>query len=531
MKLPTRITAAIATAALVSSLSAAVPPPPGVVIHHVPASEKLYIGSPSLCVLPDGTYLASHDLFGPGSQEHKLATGRLYRSADKGKTWSHLRDFNGFFWQGLFVHRGAAYALGTDKHHGRMVIRRSTDGRTWTDPTTPGNGVLAEGEWHTAPMPVIEHEGRVWRAIEDAMGGTKWGERYRARMMSAPMDADLLDAANWTFSNPLPRDPSWLDGDFAAWLEGNAVVDPQGGIVDVLRVDNSRVPEKAAIVRISKDGKTTSFDPAKDFTDFNGGAKKFTIRKDPRGGGYWALASIIPERHQDPSLGRPGGIRNTLALVHSVDLRTWERRSILLYHPDLAKHGFQYVDWQYDGDDMIAACRTAWDDEEGGAHNNHDANFFTFHRWKNFRDLTRKDDVPMPEPAMVSHETVGLSIKGSDFEIGILKDGEKAFGNRSYKWREIPPPLAGMSFTRIGGGTKAVLKVAAKADTELRIATSESRALPDLRGWTRDTAGFHYDDAGNSPMEVFTRQIKKGETLVLPRGSWTGSILIFPADP
>ena len=27
----------------------------------------------------------------------------------------------------------------------------------------------------------------------------------------------------------------------------------------------------------------------------------------------------------------------------------------------------------------------------GGAHNNHDANFLTFHRWKGFRALTMKD--------------------------------------------------------------------------------------------------------------------------------------------
>jgi hypothetical protein len=49
------------------------------------------------------------------------------------------------------------------------------------------------------------------------------------------------------------------------------------------------------------------------------------------------------------------------------------------------------VDWLFEGDDLIAACRTAYDDEEGGAHNFHDANFLTFHRFKNFRRLTMKD--------------------------------------------------------------------------------------------------------------------------------------------
>src|SRR5512138_3152415 len=40
---------------------------PGVVIDHRPASSGLYIGSPSLVVLTNGDYLASHDLFGPKS--------------------------------------------------------------------------------------------------------------------------------------------------------------------------------------------------------------------------------------------------------------------------------------------------------------------------------------------------------------------------------------------------------------------------------------------------------------------------------
>lgn len=503
-------------------------PPPGTVIHHSPASSKHYIGSPSLCILPDGSYLASHDLFGPGSKEHELAKGRLYRSTDQGKSWSHVTDFKGFFWQGLFVHRGAAYALGTDRHHGRVVIRRSTDGgKTWTDPQTSTDGVLAEGLWHTAPMPVIEHEGRLWRAIEDAEGGTKWGERYRARMMSAPVDLDLLDAKSWTFSNPMARDATWLGGDFRAWLEGNAVASPEGEMLDILRVDNSKLPEKAALVRISKDGRTASFDPAEGFIDFAGGAKKFSIRKDPEGGGYWSLATIIPERHADPLPDRPSGVRNTLALVHSKDLRSWETRCILLYHPDVSKHGFQYVDWQFDGTDLIAACRTAWDDEEGGAHNNHDANFLTFHRWKNFRSLARTDDVPMPELAVITHETAELLIKGVSFEIGTLRDGEKAFTNRSYGWDGVPASMSGHSFVRLAGGEKGLVTVTAKSAATLTIATVPGEKRPDLSAWSASGESFRYTDGGKTEMKIFTRPIAKDETVQIPRGNWTGSVLIF----
>jgi hypothetical protein len=297
---------------------------------------------------------------------------------------------DGAFWSTLFVHRGALYLLGPDKHHGNVLIRRSTNGGiNWTSPTNGATGLLrGDGQYHCAPMPVIEHAGRLWRPMEWRNPPIAWGINYRAGMLSVPVDADLLNATNWTCSNFLPSDRAWNGGDMGAWLEGNAVVTPAGQMVDVLRVQTQSLDEKAAIVHISPDGRTASFDPATGFIKFPGGAKKFAIRFDPRTKRYWALASIVPDPH---ATGDPGRIRNTLALTTSTDLLNWEVRCILLRHPDVARHGFQYVDWQFDGEDIIAACRTAFDDAEGGAHNNHDANFLTFHRFPNFRRLTQAD--------------------------------------------------------------------------------------------------------------------------------------------
>ncbi|NUQ65731.1 MAG: exo-alpha-sialidase [Pirellulales bacterium] len=365
---------------------------PGIVIDHIPASTGVYIGSPSLAVLPNGDYVASHDHFGPKSTEHTRALSAVFRSADRGETWKKISQVDGAFWSSLFVHRGALYLLGPDRHHGNVLIRRSSDGgQTWTSPTGSTTGVLRDnGEYHCAPMPVIEHAGRLWRGIEWRHPPVAWGINYRAAMLSAPADADLLDAANWTLAEPLPSDRAWNGGDMGAWLEGNAVVAPGGELVDILRVQTKSPEEKAAIVRVSSDGKKMSFDPATGFVDFPGGAKKFAIRFDPQSKLYWSLSSIVHDRHR---ANNPGGIRNTLALVCSPDLARWTVRTILLYHPDVKKHGFQYVDWLFDGDDIIAACRTAYDDEEGGAHNFHDANYLTFHRVADFRRLTMADSV------------------------------------------------------------------------------------------------------------------------------------------
>lgn len=379
---------------------------PGVVIDHSPASSGLYIGSPSLAVLPNGDYVASHDFFGPKSGEFKSARSVVFRSQNRGQSWQKISEIQGAFWSSLFVHRGVLYLLGPDRHHGNVLIRRSNDGgQTWTSPTNAATGLLRDnGEYHCAPMPVIEHQGCLWRAFEWRNPPVAWGINYRAGMLSAPVDADLLNAANWTASNFLPSDRAWNHADMGAWLEGNAVVAPNGQIVDVLRVQTRSPDEKAAIVSISPDGKTAAFNPATGFVNFPGGAKKFAIRFDPQSKSYWSLASIVPERHRAEN---PGGIRNTLALTCSPDLTNWTVRCILLYHPDVAKHGFQYVDWLFDGPDIIAACRTAGDDGLGGAHNNHDANFLTFHRFPNFRAKTMSDSVPMPEISQTPKSTGG----------------------------------------------------------------------------------------------------------------------------
>jgi len=364
---------------------------PGIVINHVTASDGKYIGSPSICIMPGGDYIASHDYFGPESNEHVKATTIVYKSTDKGKSWTKICEINGQFWSNLFVHRDQLYIMGTFKHHGNFIIRRSTDeGVHWTDPETGDSGLLLEGEYHTAPMPVIIHDGRIWRALENAGSVTeKWGIRYSAMVISAPVDADLLKASNWKATNFLRYDSAYLNGHFGGWLEGNAVVTPDGKVIDFLRVATSEPGrDMAAIVKISNDGSKASFDPSSGFLDFAGGSRKFTIRYDDRTKLYWTISNLVTKEFSNLPAG---SVRNTLVLKSSPDLINWKINKILLFHPDVKKHGFQYVDWQFDGRDIIYVCRTAYDDQNGGAHHYHDANYLTFHRIRNYPKMKDKN--------------------------------------------------------------------------------------------------------------------------------------------
>jgi len=377
--------------------------PPGVVINHIPAQSQVYVGSPGIAVLPNGDYLAKHDEFGPKSTEHGDAISPVFRSSDRGQSWRRVATVHGMYWASIFVHQGDAYLMGTSRNHGATVIRRSRDGGiTWTEAKDKRTGILLDdAKYHCAPVPIVVHNGRIWRAMEDVMGPGGWGTHFRSFMMSAPVDSDLLDAGNWVSSNRIGRDPEWLGGQFRGWLEGNAVVTPEGHIVNILRADYRPEGGKAAIIEISDDGKTATFNPNTGFVDFPGGAKKFTIRFDPMSQMYWTLSNPVLPQHKDPD---PSRVRNALALMRSPDLRRWEIRCILLYHPDVDKHGFQYVDWLFEDSDIIAASRTAYGQGEQAAHRQHDANYLTFHRFANFRELTMDDSA---SGAMMDAQVIG----------------------------------------------------------------------------------------------------------------------------
>jgi hypothetical protein len=349
-------------------------PPPGVVIDHISAETGMYIGSPSIVILPGGDYLASHDFFGPKSGQSVSATTRVFRSSDRGQSWRRTAEMKDQFWSNLFVHRGSVYLMGTTYEYGRIVIRRSTDGgNTWSDPAY----LTSQPNFHTAPVPIVEKNGRLWRGMEYHPPGP-WGS-FEAFVISAPVRANLLDAASWTMTDRMPY-PAESAGEGKTWLEGNAVIDPHGKVLDILRVANI---EKAAILKV--DGKSLKFDG---LIDFPGGSKKFTIRYDKKSKLYWTLSNPALDKYER-SKTDPASVRNTLALMSSKDLRSWRVERIVLSHPDPEKHAFQYVDWQFDGKDIVVASRTAFDDDAGGAHRAHDANFLTFHRISQFRSNSK----------------------------------------------------------------------------------------------------------------------------------------------
>lgn len=361
---------------------------PGSIVNHKPASSGVFLGAPSIAKLPNGDFVVSNNFTSIEEGDHgKVHKTAVFKSSDKGDNWSFLTEIADQRWSNLFYHQGALYMMGVDAAFGNITIRKSSDeGLTWTLPKDENSGLLAIGRYHTAPVPMVIHNGRIWRAMEDALEGRK----FRAFMMSADMQADLLKASSWTMSSKVEYHPDWHGGTMKGWLEGNAVLGPKNQMVNVLRAEfEDSTYGTGAIIHLSKDGTKASFDPKRDFIQMPGATgKKFTIRKDSVSNKYWSLVNWIqPKDIANLNIQKKAGrIRNTLALISSSDLRTWTIERIVLHHPDMYKHAFQYVDWMFDGNDIIAVSRTAYDDGQGGANNYHDANYITFHLVKGFRN-------------------------------------------------------------------------------------------------------------------------------------------------
>ena len=92
--------------------------------------------------------------------------------------------------------------------------------------------------------------------------------------------------------------------------------------------------------------------------------------------------------------------RNKLIMLASHDLWNWQRldllvedRSGLKPEDSIRLTGFQYADWQFDGDDIIMVVRSAY----RGAANFHDANRIYYGAIPNFRNRLTAASAPTGE--------------------------------------------------------------------------------------------------------------------------------------
>jgi Ricin-type beta-trefoil lectin domain-like len=318
--------------------------------------------NPNLIVMPNGDYLAMAN----GGER-----GQLFKSTDKGLTWSALPGYFDVNRQSLFQHLGSIYVIGEDQSgDGATRIYKSTDnGASFTTSVFAG---LGGGD---APSHVDISGGRIWKAAPGVTG---------AGFFSAPVDADLMLESSWTLSDGSYAEVTLANGQkLQNGNEGTLLLTEEGklfnvGKSNVYRPDTgwaggitTRQPNLDNLA-------TTTWDQDDAGPTLPYAGTKFTARYDPVSDRYWALVSGPISR---------GTLDLYKAPSHNGRIGDFKFVGTILDSESSSYQGFNYPFMQIDGNDIVFTLRTAWDDDRGGAPRFHDGNLFTFHRIKDFRRL------------------------------------------------------------------------------------------------------------------------------------------------
>ena len=368
---------------------------PGVIVNYLHPDDDYYtfsgrcLCSPEIVKLPDGTLVASMDVFKALFPQNLTL---LFSSDDMGKSWKYLSELCPCFWGSMFVVGNELYMMGCSTEYGDLLVGKSSDGgKTWSNPTViaRGTGKLLEGGCHKAPCVVTEYNGRIYTSLE--YGSWDATKLFASCVVSAPIDADLLAPESWSITPPYylcaNRNPK---GDRKmGMIEGNIVEIPGEGLFNILRSAghkdghavvleiNTNDPEAPQIPNFND-----SVDSIEDIgdIDFPSHNSKFEIRYDKVSGKWFALGTWNYYNHHVAD-------RRVLSFFRSDDCKKWVKVMDLLDIRDTckdpSKEGFQYPSFIIDGDDILWLSRTAINEPA----NFHDSNYTTFHIIKNFRTL------------------------------------------------------------------------------------------------------------------------------------------------
>ena len=335
--------------------------------------------SPSLLRHPDGYLLASMDVY-KGKAPQNLTL--IFRSDDDGETWHYVNELYPCFWGKLFMHKGILYMLACSTEYGDLLIGASRDGgNTFAAPTVllRGSCKCTSDGVHKNPQNIVRHKGRIYETLEWGC----WANGYHAVMvMSADENDDLLDPASWHFTEPVRYDPDWegtAKGPSRGNIEGTLAVTPDGKLLNIMRYDMTQTESGYGLV-LAYLVDTEQYDAPLTYSHaikLDGNHSKFMIKRDGKTGKYYTIISRITSKEGMRN-------RNLLSLMESDDLENWTLTYDIIdkTHLDPRNVGFQYVDFEIEGDDIIALVRTAYNH----AHNYHDANYSTFLKLKHFTE-------------------------------------------------------------------------------------------------------------------------------------------------
>jgi hypothetical protein len=328
-------------------------------------APDIFISDPEILVLSNGTYVAAHAVSGWLSGASSSGMTSLFRSTDRGTTWTTIGTYSGITRGSLFELNGVVYLFGAHREGGNAAMMKSTDGGlTWTAPTS-----FAALNGSATPNNPVVFGNRIWSAA-----GTS--------VHSAPIYSNLMVEASWKLTGGFPASSAdWLTGT-AFSGEGQIVASAALGVF-VLPKTTDYMYTKVAKVNASG---TVTFDPTNNFAALPGAEKKFGAAYDPVSSNFYVLSNTIMP--QDYGVALPNMIRNSAAVLTSRDLFNWKVEKIIIHSADAARDGFCYLNFALDDTNMVVAARTAFPVGSDDPTRGHDSNLLTIHKLNGFRHLT-----------------------------------------------------------------------------------------------------------------------------------------------
>lgn len=376
------------------------------VVFHNPDPES-YVEGPGLVRMDDGALVAVVPVVPreEWSRERRLqhSVVHLLRSEDGGRMWQPQSDLP-YYSAVPWVHDGKLYLFANKPGAGNarnadLLLLRSTDkGKTWSEPVT-----LGKGNYWNCHTGMVQREERLYWAIDDLSLG-----KYRGpRLVAGDLSRDPMDPSAWRISEPVkfPGTPELMyNPKFAElpnqYLEPN-VIDVRGQlrVLMAVKIKRPTVTGICGVLDAADDGEKLSLS----FSHYHGmpgGNLKFCVIADPTSKLFWATANQPVDSENVYGWAEAAEAsghykantfdRRLLMLQYSVDALNWFPAGCVAQAPKLSQ-SFMYARPVIDGEDLAIIARSSVN-----APNQHDADFATFHRVKNFRALAL-ELVPKPE--------------------------------------------------------------------------------------------------------------------------------------
>lgn len=375
------------------------------IITRIPEGGRLWIDDPGLVRLNSGNLFATVPV---GHRDRNITEWQTHLSLSKdgGKSWT-LIDKKPYSDATPFVHHNQLYLFfrpqmeEVNQWFGDIWLTRSEDeGKTWENPVK-----IFEGLYWNLQTGMCQKEGYIYWALNT----TSWsGPEGGVVVIAGDVSKDLLNPASWRISNNVLRQDTpeglsrhlmnikkddWIQWKRDGWLEPN-VVNVNGNIRVFSRcvIDGYATANIAAVCDVKDDKKKIDLSFSQ-FYAFPGGQCKFFIRYDQQSKLFW-MASNLPTDSQEmihdwdkiragrAFNGGPGNERRFLMLFYSADSLNWFQAGCIAMSKNPIQ-SFMYPAFDFDSEDIVLISRTSRD-----SNSQHDADLSTFHRIRNFRELS-----------------------------------------------------------------------------------------------------------------------------------------------